>query len=340
MTIRRPYGATDWGHRVAQGAAKTGKVGETMRKMWRSVLLVGAVAAFGLAGVSLAQNAPAPAKAQGAASSRPSFSAAAAGDQEQLLKSTEAFVRDLYAWGPDFQLKLGPVTQSPAPEFYRVPLQVTYNGQSDNGEVYVSKDGKTVLRGDIFDMRKDPYADVRAHLNAAGNPSMGPEDAPVSLVEFSDFECPHCREFHENFSTIQEKFPNVRLVYKDFPLSDIHPWAQTAAIGARCAFMQSPAAFWKMHDAIFKNQDDITPDNAWDELNGFAKDEGLDADAFKTCMASPEAAKAVDANHADGVTLGIASTPTVYVNGRPVVGGDPSTVMQYIQYELTAHAKQ
>jgi protein-disulfide isomerase len=94
-----------------------------------------------------------------------------------------------------------------------------------------------------------------------------------------------------------------------------------------------------MHDTIFKNQDNITPDTAWDQLNGFAKEQGLDADAFKTCMSSPEATKAVEANRADGVALGVNSTPTVYVNGRPVVGGDPTTVMQYIQYEMTAHPK-
>jgi protein-disulfide isomerase len=301
-----------------------------MRKIRRGLLILGAVAACGVASISIAQNTVAPAAQS---------SAAGTGDQDQLLKSAEVFVRDLYAWGPDYAVKLGPVTQSPAPEYYRVPIQVTYNGQSDNGEVFVSKDGKTLLRGDIFDLSKDPYAGVREHLNAAGNPSMGPESAPVTLVEFADFECPHCREFSDDFASIQQKFPQVRLVYKDYPLVDIHPWAQTAAIGARCAFMQSPAAFWKMHDAIFKNQDNITPDNAWDQLNGFAKDEGLDADAFKACMSSPEAGKAVDANRADAAALGVSSTPTVYVNGRPVVGGDPNTVVQYIQYELKAHTK-
>jgi protein-disulfide isomerase len=264
----------------------------------------------------------------------------AGGDQAQLMKTTEAFLRDLYAWGPEFALKVGPFTQSPVADYYKVPIQVTYNGQTDSGEVFVSKDGKSVLRGDLFDTQKPPYAAVREHLKEAGNPSTGPADAPVMLVEFADFECPHCREFADNFATIQQKFPNVRLVYKDFPLTDIHPWAETGAIAARCAFIQSPDAFWKMHDAIFKAQDDITPDNAWDEFNGFAKDEGLDTDAFKSCMASPEAKQAVDANHDDGVTLGISSTPTVYVNGRPAVGGDPSMVVQYIQYELNARAKK
>ena len=279
---------------------------------------------------------PARALAQSASASATSASAP---DQDQLLKATEAFVRDLYAWGPDYQVKVGPLSPSPAPEFYKVPIQVTYKGQSDSGELYVSKDGKTVLRGDLFDLHGDPYAAVRAHLNVGGNPSIGPESAPITLVEFADFECPHCKEFSDDFPAIQQKYPQIRLVYKDFPLTDIHPWAQTAAIAARCAYMQSPPAFWKMHDAIFKNQDNITADNAWDELNGFAKDEGLDTDAFKSCMSSPDAAKAVDANRADAATLGVSSTPTVYVNGRPVIGGDPATVEQYIQFDLAERAK-
>jgi protein-disulfide isomerase len=303
--------------------------------MWRRFLSVGVLAGCVLAGVSGVLAAQTSAPAAGAAT------AAGSVDQAQLAKSTEAFVRDLYAWGPDYTVKIGPFSDSPAPGYYRVTLQVTFNGQSDSGELYVSKDGKSVLRGDVFAMDKDPYSGVRDHLHIEGNPSMGPEDAPVTLVEFADFECPHCKEFNDDFPTIQQKFPGqIRLVYKDLPLSDIHPWAQTGAVGARCAFMQSPAAFWRMHDAIFKNQDSITPDTVWDQLNSYAKDEGLDGDAFKACLSAPDAAKAVDANRADAVTLGVSSTPTIYVNGRPVVGGDPGIVEQYIQFELNSRSKK
>lgn len=308
-----------------------------MHRVRRRLLLCAFSLALGVtASLSAQSGQSAKAPASAAYAAQP---VAATPEQQQLLKSTETFLRDLYAWGPDYKLTLAPLTQSPAADFYKVAIQVGFNGQSDDGEVYVSKDGKTVLRGDIFSLHGDPYEQVRAHLNAAGNPSTGPENATVTLVEFADFECPHCREFSQNFEAIRQKFPQVRLVYKDFPLVDIHPWAETAAVAGRCAYMQSPAAFWKMHDAIFKNQDNIAPDDVYDQLNSFAKEQGLDADAFKSCLSSPEAAKAVEANRADGVTLGISSTPTVYVNGRPVVGGDPGTVEQFIQYELNAHSK-
>lgn len=308
-----------------------------IRKICQRALTFAALGIFAAVTASSAQQPASPAKSDAPArtTSLPNTSLPrTSAEEEQILKATELFVRDLYAWGPDYKLKLGPLSQSAAAEFYKVPIQVTFNGQSDNGEVFVSKDGKTVLRGDIFDLHGDPYAQVRAHLHIDGNPSMGPDNALVTLVEFADFECPHCREFSDNVAAIRQKFPQIRLIYKDYPLVDIHPWAETAAVAGRCAYMQSPAAFWKMHDAIFKNQDNITPDNAWDEFNTLAKDERLDTDAFKSCLSSTEAAKAVEANRADAITLGVSSTPTVYVNGRPVVGGDPATVEQYIQYEL------
>lgn len=260
-------------------------------------------------------------------------------DHSQLLKASEAFVRELFAWGPNVKVKLGPLGPSAAADFYVVPIEVTLNNQTESGEVYVSKDGKTLLRGEIYDMSADPFAANRAKINTDGSPSKGPANARITLVEFSDFECPHCRELYESLKTIETRYPQVRVVYKDFPLNQIHPWAQTAAIGARCAFEQSPAAFWKVHNSIFENQDLISAENVWEKIVGYASDAGLNADAFKACLASPDAQKAVAANRAEGVALGVGSTPTVYINGRPLVGGDAATLEQYIDYELAAHAK-
>jgi protein-disulfide isomerase len=260
-------------------------------------------------------------------------------EEARFLKSTEAFVRLLFGWGPEVKVTLGPLAPSIAPGFYVVPIQVTLNEQNETGEVYVSKDGKTLLRGDIFDMSADPYAANRAKIHIDGNPTKGPVDAPVTLVEFADFQCPHCRELWEALQTVEAKYPQLRVVFKDFPLNTIHPWAETAALGARCAYEQSADAFWKVHDSIFENQDVISAENVWDKLLEYATQAGLNADTFKGCMASPDAQKAVDANHADGVTLGVSSTPTVYINGRQMVGGDVATLSQYIDFDL-AQAKK
>lgn len=262
---------------------------------------------------------------------------APAGDQAQLIKSTEAFVRNLFAWGPDFKLTIGPLASSPSPDFYVAPIHVTVNGQTDTGTVYVSKDGKTFLRGEMFDMAANPFADNLAKLHIDGNPSQGPSDAKITLVEFSDFECPHCREFSQILRSIEPQYPQVRVVFKDFPLTQIHPWAETAAIAARCAYLQQPSAFWSFQAQIFDNQDLISAENVWDKLTAFATQDGLDSDAFKACISSSEAKQAIEANHREGEALNINSTPTIFINGRPLIGGDKPTLEQYLKYELAAH---
>ncbi|HKV05615.1 MAG TPA: thioredoxin domain-containing protein [Candidatus Acidoferrales bacterium] len=281
-------------------------------------------------GVAQAQAAP-PAKAAPAPAQ-----AGVSPEQAKLLKTTEAFVRELFGWSPTVKVSLGPLSPSAAADFYVVPIEVTLNDQTENGEVYVSRDGKTLLRGEIFDMSADPYAANRAKIHIDGNPSKGPANARVTLVEYADFQCPHCRELWEVLKAIETQYPQVRFVYKDYPLTQIHPWAQTAALGGRCAFEQSPTAFWKVHDSIFGDQDLLSAENVWDKLVEFATQAGLNVDAFKACLSSPGAQKAVDANHGEGVALGINSTPTVYVNGRPVVGGDAATLEQYLDFELAA----
>ncbi|MGC1385934.1 MAG: thioredoxin domain-containing protein [Candidatus Acidiferrales bacterium] len=257
---------------------------------------------------------------------------AVAPEHAALLKRTESFVRNLFAWGPAFKVDLGPLTPSPSPDFYTVPIRVTVNGQSDAGTFYVSKDGKTFVRGELFDTTKDPFAENRAKLHVDGSPTKGPADAPVTIYEFSDFECPHCRALNDILKQVEAENPKIRVVFKNFPLTQIHPWAETAAIGAHCAYIQKPDAFWTMHDLIFDNQDVISAENVWDKLVSFAAQANLDENSFKACLSSPEAKQAIVADHALGESLGVTSTPTLYINGRPLIGGDKPTLEQYIAF--------
>jgi protein-disulfide isomerase len=256
----------------------------------------------------------------------------------QLERTVEAYLRNLFAWGPIFQVKLGPFRDSELPGFYLVPIEVTFNGQSSQGTAYVSKDGRFMFRGEVNNLSADPFAENRKHLHLSGDPSQGPSAAAVTVVIFSDFQCPHCRQDYEDLKTIQPRYPQVRFVFKDFPLTQIHPWAMSAALAARCAYQHSPDAFWKVRDDIFEHQDTITAEDAWTTLLDYATQAGLNADDFRACMASPEAKKAVEADLDEGMTLKISSTPTIYVNGRPLVGGPAETLAQYIDYELAGHA--
>ena len=138
---------------------------------------------------------------------------------------------------------------------------------------------------------------------------------------------------------IVPKYPQVHFVYKDFPINQIHPWAETAAIGARCAYQQSPAAYWKVSDSIFASQDLISASNVWDKLLEFATAARLDTDAFKACVASPEAKQAIDENHQQGESLGVTGTPAVYVNGRSVANVTIETIEQFLNFEQAFQKK-
>jgi protein-disulfide isomerase len=303
------------------------------RRRWLACLALSILASMPCFAQSSSEGG-APPKGGTAAGSASGAAAGGAANETAILQSSEVFVRKLFAWGPDFVVKLGPLSQSPTPEFYRVPLEVTYKGQTEAGEVFVSKDGKTLFRGDMFQIGVDPFAATRAKLRLEGDPSKGPADARVTIVEFSDYQCPHCRQLYSVMQVIEQKYPQVRIVYKDFPLAGIHPWAMTAAVGGRCAFAQSPQGFWIVHDLIFENQDVISSENVYEKVIDFAVRAGLDKDAFKVCLALPDAKAAIQADVDEGKAVQINSTPTVFVNGRPVIGGDETTLEQYIQFEL------
>ena len=250
-------------------------------------------------------------------------------------KNIEAYLRHLYAFGPDVVLVVGTPRESPVEGLLETTINLTIGENKQTVKFYISRDGKYLFRGDLSDMTKDPLAESRAQIQMKDAPSLGEAKAAVTLVEYSDFECPVCRNLHD---VLRGMLPNyagkVRLIFKDFPLEQLHPWARTAAIAGRCAYQQDPQAFWKMYDFIYDNQEIISAANAWTKMMDYAGQSGLDADAFKACMAGPEAGAAVNASRANGEQLDVNSTPTVFVNGRRLVGADPHLLEQYINYEL------
>jgi protein-disulfide isomerase len=250
-----------------------------------------------------------------------------------IQKSVEAYLRNLYAFGPDVQVTVGPLKESSIPGLMATDISVKIEDNVQSVQFYVSKDGKYLLRGELSDLTKDPMAENRAKLQIKDAPVWGDPKATITMVEFSDFECPVCRSLHDVLQDLMANYPQVRLVFKDFPLEQ-HPWARSAAIAGRCAYNQDPKAFWKLYDLIYGNQDIISPENSYAKLTGYASQVGLNADTFKTCLASPEAATAVEASRTNGLALQVSSTPTIFINGRRIVGADPHLVEQNIKYEL------
>jgi len=250
-------------------------------------------------------------------------------------KNIEAYLRHLYAFGPDVLLVVGPPKETSVEGLLETTIDLTIGETKEAVKFYVSKDGKFLFRGELSDMTKDPLAESRAQIQMQDAPSQGDPKAAVTLVEYSDFECPVCRSLHDVLRGMLPSYAGkVRLVFKDFPLEQLHPWARTAAIAGRCAYQQDPKAFWKMYDFIYDNQEIISAANAWTKMNDYTRQSGLDADTFKSCMAGPEAGAAVNASRTNGQQLDVNSTPTVFVNGRRLVGADPHLLEQYINYEL------
>lgn len=254
--------------------------------------------------------------------------------QSELQKKIERYLRHIYAFGPEVKLTVPEPKDSEVPGLMVTTVELTSGDSHDTAKMYVSKDGRYLFRGDVSDMSKDQMAETRAKLDLKDAPSTGNPNGSVTVVEFADFECPVCRQLHQELRTLLPKYPQVKFYFKDYPIEQIHPWARTAALASRCAYMQKPAAFWKIYDDFYDGQELISAANAWDKALDFANRAGIDSATFKSCLSAPEAAAAVDASVANAKTLDVTSTPTIFVNGRRIVGADAGTIERFIQYEL------
>ena len=252
--------------------------------------------------------------------------------------SLEAYIRHLLAIMPEVQVKIDDPKSSPVADLMKVDVHFTFGTQSQDDTFYVTKDGKNILRGYIYDIAQNPFKADLDKLKTDLSPSFGAAGAPVVLVMFSDFQCPQCKAEAETLrQNILAKFPTqVRLYFKDFPLEQIHLWAKPAAVAGRCVFRQNPPAFWKYFDWMYQHQNDITPENLKTQVLEFAKEaKDLDGMQLGRCMDTKETEAEVDASIAQGKSLRIDATPTMFVNGRRLVGNYPwQNLEQIINGEL------
>jgi len=272
-----------------------------------------------------------PVRAQQSPAAAPAATAVAS----PIQKSLEAYLRNLYAFGPEVLVTVGPLKETPIAGLMATDIAVKIGEDKQVVQFYVSTDGKYLFRGDLSDLTKDPLAEARAKIQTKDAPVLGPANAPVTLVEFSDFECPVCHNLHDVLRNLLPTYgQQMRVIFKDFPIEQIHPWARTAALAGRCAYQQDPQAFWKMYDQIYDHQEIISAGNAYDKMLDYAGQSGLNTDNFKACLATLEPGAAIDASRANGEELEVNSTPTIFINGRRLVGADARLIEQSIQYEL------
>ncbi len=170
----------------------------------------------------------------------------------------------------------------------------------------------------------------RYDVPTEGFPSTGPKDAPIVIVEFSDYQCPFCKRWYDQvYAPLMAAYPGkIRLVYRNLPLTQIHPEAMPAAEAAMCAGEQN--AYWPFHDKLF-SQDDLNQD-VYPQI---ATELGLDMTAFNTCITGNKFQSQIQTDMDFAINLGVQSTPTFFINGLAVVGAQPLNVFtQIIDQEL------
>jgi protein-disulfide isomerase len=204
---------------------------------------------------------------------------------------------------------------------------------------FVLPDGKHIIAGDeIIPFGEHPYADYRTQLQqSADGPYRGSASKDLELVEFADFQCPHCKEAQANMDKLAVDFPKARIVFQNFPLSRIHPASATAASYGVCVTkLGGSSAFFQYAGAVFDAQEGLaTQDGATLTLNSAVTKAGLDPAKVAACAATPEVGAQVQASVKLAQSLNINQTPTLMVNGRPVpIGGVPyETIKQIVDYQ-------
>ncbi|HEX3683574.1 MAG TPA: DsbA family protein [Bryobacteraceae bacterium] len=233
----------------------------------------------------------------------------------------EAYIRYAEGFTSEVQFSIDDPIASAYQGYFRVVAHLTKGGNRLDRVYYVTPDGQHFVNGTIWDLNDSPFLDTLEHLPTDG-PSFGPGNARVTIVAFSDFQCPYCRLLAKTFrDNIPQTFPNdVRVIYKDYPIDSIHPWARAAAEASHCIADQKSTAFWAFHDWIFEHQQEVKPANLREKTLAFAKENGLDAAKIANCIDTHASAAVVDQSLKTGQALQIEQTPTLFIDGRTIGG--------------------
>src|SRR2546423_12151502 len=215
-------------------------------------------------------------------------------------------------------------------------LVVTFTGGSHTSthDFLLSKDRKTLAHLETIDISQD----FMAKIDVKGRPVRGNQNAKVTIVNYDDFQCPFCSRMHSTlFPGLLQQYGNkVKIIYKDYPLVEIHPWAMHAAVDANCLADQNNEAYWDFADYVHANQKEVAGHNraeAFLNLDKLTLDQGqkhnLDSQKLQACVQKSDEGP-VRASMAEADKLGVDSTPTLFINGEKVNGALPETEMRAI----------
>jgi len=246
-------------------------------------------------------------------------------------EDVNAFLHATFGYDPQLTWKIVSIKPSEAEGLAEVNVEMSGPQGQGTQKFFVSEDRKHAVVGEIIPFGKQPFEQSRLELKKkVTGPTRGPANAPVLLVEFSDLQCPHCKEANPTIERLLNEDPNVRFVFQNFPLPS-HNWALKAAAYADCVGRASNDTFWKFLDSVYATQNDITADNADQKLTDLADQAGVKGQDIAACSAKPESEARVQESVKLGQSLEVNSTPTLFINGRPVgVSGNNYDVLKQL----------
>src|SRR6266567_4230463 len=251
-----------------------------------------------------------------------------------MARKIEHQVRAFYNIPAEVKVTVGAITpSSEMPGYDGVAVNIDGgDGKQKDYKFLLSKDRTTLLRLTKFDLTKDPFAELMSKIDITGRPSRGPKSAKVLVVNFDDFECPFCSRMHQTLfpEIFKEYGDRVKFIYKDDPLTEIHPWALHAAVDANCLTAQNGDAYWDFADYIHANKREVdeekTPGARFEAIDKMTTLQGqkhnLDGAKLQSCVkAQNEDAVRASMKEADG--LGVSGTPALFINGQKIDGAVP-----------------
>ncbi len=255
--------------------------------------------------------------------------------------TVNSFLFQMLGYDAGTSWKVNDIRPSEVPGLTEVSFIITNSQGSNQNKLLVSADGKHAITGDILPFGAKPFDDARVILDKGVNgPSRGPAKASVTIVEFSDMQCPHCQKAAPIIDQLIAQEPDVHFVFQNFPLPS-HNWAEKAALYVDCAGHGSsggPAneVVWKFIQKTFDDQANITESNIDDKMKSIATASGANADELAACATKPETKARVDASLALGKSVGVNGTPALFINGQSVGGGAPLELLKKIvEFKLT-----
>ena len=246
-----------------------------------------------------------------------------------LNRRIEVMVRSQYSVPEDYNVTIGARKPSKIAGYDTLPVTLSHGSNSTEVDFLLSSDGKTLARLQTFDLVKNPALSI----DVAGRPIRGNPAAKVTVINFDDLECPYCARMHQSLfpGTMERYKDKVRFIYKDDPLTELHPWAMHAAVDANCLAAQSDQAYWAFVDYVHSHGQEVSGEDrnlatSYAALDRIARQHGtlakLDGTKLDACLAKQDETQ-VRTSAKEASSLGVDGTPALFVEGERINGAVP-----------------